>query len=196
MSSHDTAPFQPFQLEPTTLANDEVLRLMGTNRRLEEKCAALERQQQEAARLVKCYAAVSKVHEAILQEPDHSVLLGTVCRALVEHGPFDMAWVGFRSESGDGLVPQCSFGKSSSFIGEIESFLRDKLSLSRPIQDMLHGVPLAFSNDLANEKENDLAHLNAFFKQYAIRSNLVVALKSDDQLLGGLAVYSSANYSL
>jgi PAS domain S-box-containing protein len=74
----------------------------------------------ELARMCRLYAALSQVNQAIVRNATPEALLPQVCRVLVEHGGFLMAWIGWHDAQSRRLVPVAEFGDAGGYLGRIE----------------------------------------------------------------------------
>lgn len=74
----------------------------------------------EIGRLNRLYAARSHVNQSIVHATERVALLGEVCRSLVEHGGFPMAWVGWRDDLTSVVTPEAEFGDTSAYLADIQ----------------------------------------------------------------------------
>lgn len=79
----------------------------------------------ELARMMRLYDALSQVNQAIVWMPTRVKLFEQVCRVLVKHGGFRMAWVGLPEATTGRLVPVASFGEGTSLLEDLEIRLDD-----------------------------------------------------------------------
>ena len=66
--------------------------------------------ERELARVSRLYSALSQVNQAIIWTPTRDELLPKVCRVLVEHGGFRIAWIGWRAPDSVGLERVAQWG--------------------------------------------------------------------------------------
>ncbi len=88
-------------------------RLADANERLVEREADLER----TSRL---YAALTEINQAIVRRTDRDELFREACRALVDEGGFDTAWVGWHDEEAHRIRPVAVWGAASGYVDGIE----------------------------------------------------------------------------
>jgi PAS domain S-box-containing protein len=74
----------------------------------------------ELERLTRLHAASSQLNQAIVRTPSRDELFQKVCRILVEHGGFHMAWIGWHDPATRQLVPLAVWGDEHNYIRSIE----------------------------------------------------------------------------
>src|SRR4029077_13005605 len=79
----------------------------------------------ELARLARLYAALSQVNQAIVRMPTRDELFQKVCRILVEHGGFHMAWISWHHPESHQLVPVAVWGDENDYIRSIKVYADD-----------------------------------------------------------------------
>ena len=79
----------------------------------------LSRQRREIIRLSQIYDALSQVGFSIIHASNRQELFDDVCKALVERGRFDAAWIGWRDPDRDTLIPMASFGDMQHYLHEV-----------------------------------------------------------------------------
>lgn len=88
-------------------------RLADSNDRLRQREAELRRTSQ-------LYAALTEINQAIVDRSDHERLFRDACRALVDEGGFDTAWVGWHDEEEHLLRPVAVWGRATAYVDEVE----------------------------------------------------------------------------
>ena len=78
----------------------------------------------EIRRLNRLYELLSRVNQAIVRSSSREELLSAVCRAAVEQGKLDLAWIGRHDPDTRQLVPVAHFGGPPGFL-ETASFPTD-----------------------------------------------------------------------
>lgn len=76
-------------------------------------------------RLNRVYAVLSGINTLIVRARDRDELFREACRIAVEHGQFQMAWIGVVDRGAMRIVPVCSAGGDAAFFEE----MRERLSL-------------------------------------------------------------------
>lgn len=83
-------------------------------------------QQREVERISTLYMALSAVNQAVVWSTSREELLDKVCRALVEHGAFAMAWVGWHDDASHRLMPVASHGDIGGYLKTVTVFGDDR----------------------------------------------------------------------
>ncbi len=83
--------------------------VVGASRAVRD-ITTLRQRDREIARLSRLYAALSQVNQAIVWTRDRETLFQRICEALVTHGGFRMAWIGWQDASLAQLRPVAAHG--------------------------------------------------------------------------------------
>lgn len=75
----------------------------------------------EIERFKRLYAALSQVNQAIVWMPTRTDLFQKVCRVLVEHGGFRMAWIAWKVPQTQVFAPMADWGDELGFMQSIQA---------------------------------------------------------------------------
>ncbi len=125
-------------------------RITGTSRIVRD-ITVLKAREREIARLSRLYDALSQVNQAIVWTPTREELFRKVCRVLVEHGGFDMAWIGWRDAETQRLVPVAECGDENGYLQSIEIYADDRRESGGPTGAACREGRPHISNDLLND---------------------------------------------
>jgi PAS domain S-box-containing protein len=135
----------------------------------------------ELKRISRLYAALSHINQAIVWKRSSGELLETICEALVHHGGFEMAWIGWHDPSSQRLLPVAVWGDDSGYIHSIDVYADDRPEGRGPSGIAFRSGRPYINNDLINdpttvlwrqEQERRGLHANAVFP---IRANGIVS---------------------
>jgi len=76
----------------------QFIEFVGISRNIADRKAAevaLNLRTTQLNRLNQLYAALNQINQVVLASPTRQVLLDKICEAMVEHGPFSAAWIGW-----------------------------------------------------------------------------------------------------
>ncbi|PWV59464.1 putative bifunctional diguanylate cyclase/phosphodiesterase [Plasticicumulans acidivorans] len=95
------------------------------------------------------YAALSQTNQAIVHLGSREALFTEVCRIVVEHGGFRLAWIGACGEPGVDVFPQCCFGEAAAYLrGSVISWRADHPYGQGPGGEALRSGQHQIDNDL------------------------------------------------
>jgi PAS domain S-box-containing protein len=146
-------------------------------------------QEQRILRLTQLYAALSQVNQAITREQTRESLLEKVCEALVEFGPFHLAWIAW-AEPGDRVVSKAaSYGDHLGYLDRISVRLDGSPESNGPVGTaILQGIPSIFNDFIGAPQTTP-------WREEALRCGLAAAaafpVRSQDRICGAVVVYSS-----
>jgi PAS domain S-box-containing protein len=154
----------------------------------ERACQACEAREREVERLSALYAALSQINHAIVWIPTPADLLTAVCRALVEQGGFELAWIGWHDPKTQRLVPVAECGDAAGDLRRAGVYGDD-----RPEGRGLSGTAFRtgrpqVSNDLLADAV--AAPWRADLERRGLRSSAAFPIRSDGEIRGVLSVHA------
>ncbi len=143
----------------------------------------------ELARLTRLYAALSQVNQSIVWSSSRDELFPKVCRALVEHGGFGMAWIGWEDPGTRQLVPVAEFGDTGSYLKAVRIYTSEDRPEGRGPSGRAfrEGMPYVANDLLANPLAQPWRE---FLERNAFRSSAVFPIRELGEVRGTLSVYS------
>jgi diguanylate cyclase (GGDEF)-like protein len=147
--------------------------------------------QDNLRRLNRLYAMVSGINALMVRASDRDELFNDACRIAVEHGEFEMAWIGVLDPSGTRIVLTASTGLDelsratiSGVFSTSEGMLQGKTLAARAIREKAAVV----TNDVRNDESLVLGKMHA---DSGIRSIAVLPLIVSDRAMGVFVLYTS-----
>jgi PAS domain S-box-containing protein len=142
----------------------------------------------EIIRLSRLYTALSQVNQAIVASASRDDLLPKVCRVLVEHGKFLLAWIGWEDPETRRLVPVAVWGAGSDYVRQITIYTDDRPEGRGPAgRTFREGRPVV-TNDLVNDRT--LALWLAEIKRYGLRASAAFPIRQQGRVCAVLNVYA------
>jgi len=86
---------------------------------IETGYAALQAHDAELGRQQRLYAALSQINQAIVWTRSRPELFEKICRVLVQHGGFHMAWIGWHDPATGLLVPAAQSGDTNGYLASV-----------------------------------------------------------------------------
>ncbi len=142
----------------------------------------------ELARLTRLYSALNQINQAIVWTPTRDELFQKVCHALVEHGGFHLAWIGWHDPDTRQLVPLAVAGDDNGYIRGIQVYSDERPEGRGPSGLAFRAGRPSICNDILN---NPVAlpwrpePLRRGYKAVA-----VFPIRLQDAVSGTLTVYS------
>lgn len=87
--------------------NGRAIRMVGIFSDIDER----KQNERKIARLRDLYATLSQTNQAIVRIGDREALFHEICRIAVEHGRFDMAWIGLIDHASQQVVAAAAYGQ-------------------------------------------------------------------------------------
>ena len=104
---------------------DATGRIVGASKIARDITLIKERERQ-LTRMNRLYSALSQVNQAIVWSPTRDELFKKICRMLVVHGGFRMAWIGWEDPSSHQLVPVAEWGDEQGYLRDVKVFTDDR----------------------------------------------------------------------
>ena len=166
--------------------DDGLLRIDGLARDVTD----LKLQEQRIARLSRIRAVLSGINVAIVRMRDREKLFEEACRIAVEHGGFDVAWIGAFDAQAQRLKPVASAGLADDGSGHGELMLDGEVPGSGGlIAQMTRERRPVFCNDIAQEpRSGGPRRAEAVRRGY--RSVIVLPLTVEGAVVAVMTLYS------
>lgn len=164
-------------------------KITGTARIIRD-ISALKSREREVSRLSRLYAALSQVNQAIVWTPDRDQLFEKVCRVLVDHGRFPMAWIGWYEPDTQRIIPVAAHGDEKSFLQTAIVYGDDRPEGRGPTGTAFRsGRPCISDNMLADP---DIKPWRADLEKRNLRSAATFPIRTSGQVRGTLSVYADS----
>jgi PAS domain S-box-containing protein len=151
---------------------------------------ALKAREREIERLSGLYAALSQINQAIVWEDTREGLFQKVCDALVAHGGFGLAWIGWPDQNTRRLAPLARAGDESGYLREAFVSFDEGRPEGRGLSATAFRLGrAAVSNDVLGDPV--AAPWRATLERCGYRSAAALPIRTAGAVCGTLSVYSS-----
>jgi len=150
--------------------------------------AMLKAQEAEIQRRNRIQAALSHINQAIVRLPVRDDLFQRVCRVLVEHGGFRLAWIGWHDPASDRLATVAVAGRARCDVEGIRVHAEDRPqggALER--RAFREGRPFVCNDLLANRA---LAPWRHDAQGDGLRASVALPIRKGERVAGVLGVYA------
>ena len=161
--------------------------IIGISKILRDITAQRQRER-EITRLSKLYAALSQVNQAIVWSTSREDLLQRVCKALVEHGGFGMAWIGVHDAASPRLLPVAQSGDRYGYLQGIDVFTDERPEGQGPAGQVFRSGQPYICNDFRNDPT--LQPWRARLERQGLRSSATFPVRAHGEVWATLSVYS------
>jgi len=146
------------------------------------------RPRETTERITRIYEARCNIHRVIVRASGRQDLLDDVCRALVEHGGFTMAWIGWHIPETHELVPVADYGDDHATLHDFRIFIDDRIEQLGPSGRAFREQLPCLTNDLLADLHGLPSQEKA--RQSSLRSAAAFPLRIGSGPCGTLTVYS------
>ncbi len=150
---------------------------------------ALGKSRQEHESLLRIYEALSEINQSIVRTSSRKALFAEMCRVLVDHGKFKMAWIGLEDPSTRKVVVAAAYGEGKEYADRLNIHSDDRPEGRGPSGLAIRGNQPVVSNDFLKDERTLLWH--ALAEQFGVGSSAAFPLHLKHQVYGVLTVYSS-----
>ncbi|MCB1103506.1 MAG: PAS domain S-box protein [Cephaloticoccus sp.] len=149
---------------------------------------AVRRHEAEIERLTRFYAALSQVNQTIVWSSSRDELLQRVCEALIEHGRFSLAWIGWHDPASACLRPVAVCGEEDDYLKTFQVFTDARPEGQGPIARAFRAGRHYVSNDVLRDPASKpwLHELQS----RRLRSAVFLPLRQAGAIVGMLCVYA------
>lgn len=142
----------------------------------------------EIERLNCLYAALSELNAAVVRARTREELLAEVCRALVQAGGFEMAWIGWVDAATSRVTPLAQFGDEAGYLQEVQVFADERPEGQGPMGCAIReGRPCVYNDILC---DSDLAPRREAAARSGWASVAAFPIRQEGSIRGGLEVYA------
>jgi PAS domain S-box-containing protein len=131
---------------------------------------------------------ISEVNQLIVREKDRERLLVGVCCALVEHGGFRMAWVGFTNPGDQRVVPAATAGFEEGYLQRADIRYDDSPQGRGPTGSAIREGREVVVADM--ETDERFGPWRADARRHDYRSSMAAPIRIDGAVVGALNVYA------
>jgi PAS domain S-box-containing protein/diguanylate cyclase (GGDEF)-like protein len=149
---------------------------------------ALKSREREVARLTRLYAALSQINQAIVMNRNRDELFDKICSALIEHGGFLMAWIGWHNPETHQIVPMAECGDDSGYIRSIKVYGDERPEGSGPTGTSFRTGRPYICNDMLNDPAT-LPWRDEIVRR-GFRASAVFPIRENNRVSGTLTVYA------
>ncbi|HEU5398467.1 MAG TPA: PAS domain S-box protein, partial [Gammaproteobacteria bacterium] len=145
-------------------------------------------QERQLLRMTRLYAAFSQVSQAISHTQSMDELFGRVCRALVEHGGFRMAWIGWHDPQTRRIAPRAVWGDTDDYIRTTQVYSDERPEGMGPSGRAFRSGKPYICRDIAGDPATLLWRAELLRRGY--KSAAFFPISGDGEVNGVLNVFS------
>lgn len=141
-------------------------------------------------RVNRLYSVLSKINHAIVRIQEPKQLYNEACKIAVEHGLFNIAWIGILNNETNELEPVAQFGLEKNEVDRlVKSFKRYSLMQFKHIIKAIDNHEQVICHDVKREMVRTPLYMDLI--NYNIESCAVFPLQTQDNVIGVMIFYSS-----
>lgn len=148
----------------------------------------LKQREREIARLSRLHAALSQINHALVRKPERDELFRDVCRILVEHGGFRMAWIGWHIAATRQLVPVAAWGDVNAHLQRVDIYTDDRPEGRGPSGTAFRTGRPCVCNDLFNDPAT--LPWRVELEQRGYRASVALPIRMQGEPCAVLSVYA------
>ncbi len=149
---------------------------------------AYKRAEEMIARLNRLYSVLSGTNQAINRSSDRNSLFQEICRVVIEHGGFRMAWIGLVDEASGMVKPVAWSGETAGYLDDIRVSIREEPEGLGPVGSAIRDGNFHICNEMMTNPRFAPWREEALRRGY--HSSAAIALKSNGKAIGALAMYA------
>ncbi len=161
------------------------VRVVGTHMDI----TARKQAEQEVETLTRLYTVLSEANKAIVRIGERDRLLAAICRILVDHGGFPMAWIGVSDATRRRVVPLASAGDDQRYLDAIGISFDKSAHKKGPAVQALKTGSFVIVNDIRRDPAMQAWAEPALARGYKAVS--VFPIREHGEVFGFLAAYAA-----
>ena len=148
--------------------------------------------EKQILRLNRLYAILSEVNQAIVRSTDQDTLFQEICRVVVKHGGFRLAWIGLVDEASGIVKPAAWNSIDEGYLDNLRVTVRDEPEGKGPTGSAIRKDKLQIVNDFLNNPRTAPWHKEA--EKLGFNSVAAIALKLNGKTIGALTMYGGEKH--
>jgi len=148
--------------------------------------------EKQILRLNWLYAILSEVNQAIVRSTDQDTLFQEICRVVVEHGGFRLAWIGLVDEETGIVKPVASCSIKEGYLDNIRVTVSNEPEGMGPTGSAIRKGTLQIVNDFLSNPRTAPWHKEA--EKHGYNSVAAIALKLNQKTIGVLTMYAGEKH--
>jgi signal transduction histidine kinase len=138
-------------------------------------------------RLNRLYRVLCETNQAIVRANDRDTLFDDICRIVVGHGEFRMAWVGLVDDESGLVKPVTWRGASNGYLDEIRIAAREEPHCLGPTGTAIREGYISVCNDMQNDTR--ILPWRREVQKHGFLSAAAIGLKVNFKVIGSLTIY-------
>jgi PAS domain S-box-containing protein len=148
------------------------------------------REEEKLRRVNRALRTLSECNQALVRAQDEATLVADLCRILVEHGGYRMAWIGFaQQDEAKSVLPVAQAGFEEGYLNTVNISWADTERGRGPTGTAIRTGKPVIARNIPADPSFDPWRGAAVQRTYA--SSAALPLKRDDLVLGALNVYAA-----
>ncbi|MCC6522330.1 MAG: PAS domain S-box protein [Polyangiaceae bacterium] len=147
-------------------------------------------QNHDAERIARLYSALSHVGQAIVRATSRNELFDKVCQALVTHGPFGMAWIGWPDPTTGRILPVAEAGDTDGYTRSIVVCVDERPEGLGPTGRALREDRPYVCNDLS--ADGAMGPWRTRLERRGLRASAAFPIHFGGSTVGALSVYAAS----
>ena len=149
----------------------------------------LDLKQRELDNLTRALQTLSQVNHALIHAQSEPLLLQDICRVIVEHGGYKLAWIGYaRYDDARSLHPVAQLGFHQDYLESLNLHWQNDAQGQHPGALAIREAREVVVIDILNQPEYSMLHEEA--RHYGYASCIALPLQRDAEAFGVLVIYS------
>jgi PAS domain S-box-containing protein len=148
--------------------------------------------EKQILRLNRLYAILSEVNQAIVRSTDQYSLFQEICRVVVKHGGFALAWIGIVDEESGIVKPAASNSIKEGYLDNIRVTVGDEPEGMGPTGSAIRRNKLQIVNDFLSNPRTSPWHKEA--EKLGFNSVAAIPLKLNGKTIGALTMYGGEKH--
>ncbi len=177
-------------LDARTGVRDDDSELGRLAHAFDDMAASIKSEKTELTRTNRALRVLSAGNRTLLHATDEMTLCQQMCRAIVESGGYNMAWVGYAQEDeGKSVQPVASFGAPKDFLEALRiSWANTERGQGPTGTAIRQGTPVGVQNMLTDPS---VQPWRALALRYHYASVLALPLRENNAVIGVLAIHAN-----
>lgn len=181
------------RLAALNIMEDEIAaknELAGANIKLIEEISERKKAETSLLKVNRLYTVISLINQMIIRNQVRETIFTEACNIVIEHGKFQMAWIGLLDENKESIIPVTWAGAEEGYLTNIKSITTKNTPLGNgPTGKAIRDGIYVCCNDIANDPVMEPWREAALKRNF--RASIALPISLFNIVIGAFTIYVS-----
>lgn len=181
------------RLAALNIMEDEIAaknELADANNKLIEEISERKKAEESLLKVNRLYTVISLINQMIVRNQVRETIFTEACNIVIEHGKFQMAWIGLLDENKESIIPVTWAGADDGYLTTIKNITsKNTIMGNGPTGKAIREGTYVCCNDIAHDPMMEPWRDEAIKRNY--RASIALPISLFNKVIGAFTIYVS-----